>query len=59
MSVLAHFFMSVTGSNIHERLAHFFVDIYRNKLLSADFPIFNNCIKTLKILHYFVIVRNR
>ena len=29
MSVVAHFFMSVGGSKIHERLAHFFIDIYR------------------------------
>ena len=28
MSVVAHFFMSVGGSEIHERLAHFFIDIY-------------------------------
>lgn len=29
MSVVAHFFMSVGGSEIHERLAHFFIDFYR------------------------------
>ena len=29
MSAVAHFFMSVAGSKIHERLAHFFIDIYR------------------------------
>ena len=28
MSVVAHFFMSVGGSEIHERLAHFFIDFY-------------------------------
>lgn len=28
MSVVAHFFMSVGGSKIHERLAHFFIDFY-------------------------------
>jgi len=28
VSVVAHFFMSVCGSNIHERMAHFFIDIY-------------------------------
>ena len=28
VSVVAHFFMSVGGSKIHERLAHFFIDIY-------------------------------
>ena len=28
MSGVAHFFMVVGGSNIHERLAHFFIDIY-------------------------------
>ena len=30
MSVLAHFFVVVCGSLFHERLAHFFVDIYTN-----------------------------
>ena len=39
MSVVAHFFMSVGGSKIHERLAHFFIDIYSQmlggRLLSA------------------------
>ena len=28
MSVVAHFFMSVGGSEIHERLSHFFIDFY-------------------------------
>lgn len=28
MSGVAHFFMSVGGSKFHERLAHFFIDIY-------------------------------
>ena len=28
VSVVAHFFMSVGGSEIHERLAHFFIDFY-------------------------------
>ena len=28
MSVLAHFFVVVCGSLFHERLVHFFVDIY-------------------------------
>ena len=30
MSGVAHFFMGVGGSKIHERLAHFFIDIYSN-----------------------------
>ena len=33
MSGMAHFFMSVGGSKFHERLAHFFIDIYRVSLL--------------------------
>ena len=28
MSAVAHFFVVVGGSKIHERLAHFFIDIY-------------------------------
>ena len=30
MSVVAHFFVVVGGSKIHDRLAHFFIDIYTN-----------------------------
>ena len=47
MSGVAHFFMVVGGSNIHERLAHFFIDIYinhkyihmclKNKFLKGEF----------------------
>ena len=29
VSKVAHFFMVVGGSKIHERMAHFFIDIYR------------------------------
>ena len=32
MSVVAHFFMSVGGSEIHERLAHFFIDFYKQTI---------------------------
>ena len=32
MSGMAHFFVVVSGSKIHERVAHFFIDIYRNTL---------------------------
>ena len=28
MSAVAHFFVVVSGSKIHERVAHFFIDIY-------------------------------
>ena len=31
MSGMAHFFMSVGGSKFHERLAHFFIDIYMHR----------------------------
>ena len=34
MSGVAHFFVVVGGSKIHERLAHFFIDIY-NQLYQA------------------------
>ena len=30
VSVVAHFFVVVSGSKIHERAAHFFIDIYNN-----------------------------
>mgnify|MGYP006967139473 CR=1 FL=1 len=29
MSAVAHFFVVVCGSKIHERAAHFFIDIYK------------------------------
>ena len=35
MSAVAHFFMSVGGSKIHERLAHFFIDIYNQAAKNA------------------------
>ena len=28
MSEMAHFFVVISGSKIHERVAHFFIDIY-------------------------------
>lgn len=31
VSGMAHFFVVVSGSKIHERVAHFFVDIYKQK----------------------------
>ena len=36
MSVVAHFFMSAGGSEIHERLAHFFIDIYINLVVPTN-----------------------
>ena len=35
MSGMAHFFVVVGGSKFHERLAHFFIDIY-NTCLSIE-----------------------
>lgn len=29
VSGMAHFFVVVSGSKIHERVAHFFIDIYK------------------------------
>ena len=31
MSEMAHFFVVISGSKIHERVAHFFIDIYTKK----------------------------
>ena len=28
VSTVAHFFVSASGSKFHERMAHFFIDIY-------------------------------
>ena len=47
VSGVAHFFVVVGGSKIHERMAHFFIDIYKlsetgkawaEKLLPANAP---------------------
>ena len=37
MSAVAHFFVVVGGSKIHERLAHFFIDIYIFNELKAQY----------------------
>ena len=34
---MAHFFMSVGGSKFHERLAHFFIDIYTVRGATTSF----------------------
>ena len=31
MSEMAHFFVVISGSKIHERVAHFFIDIYKGQ----------------------------
>lgn len=36
MSAVAHFFMAVSGSFIHERMAQLFVDIYTISILEND-----------------------
>ena len=33
VSTVAHFFVSASGSKFHERMAHFFIDIYTHWLL--------------------------
>ena len=40
MSVVAHFFVVVSGSKIHERAAHFFVDIYTLDRIFDDATVF-------------------
>jgi len=37
VSAVAHFFVVVNGSKIHERAAHFFIDIYTNILGDVHF----------------------
>ena len=43
MSGVAHFFVVVGGSKIHERLAHFFVDIYMPRLEMEELSPHNQC----------------
>ena len=53
MSVVAHFFMSVGGSEIHERLAHFFIDFYNrieNEGKKPSYDILYKLIRALSIL---------
>ncbi len=39
MSAVAHFFVVVGGSIIHERMAHFFIDIYIGKWLISNYAL--------------------
>ena len=34
VSTVAHFFVSASGSKFHERMAHFFIDIYTRIVLT-------------------------
>lgn len=36
MSTVAHFFVSASGSKFHERMAHFFIDIYTGGIPNAQ-----------------------
>lgn len=36
VSGVAHFFVVVGGSKIHERMAHFFIDIYMREVYGLD-----------------------
>ena len=36
VSTVAHFFVSASGSKFHERMAHFFIDIYNKKAKKAQ-----------------------
>ena len=38
MSGVAHFFVVVGGSKIHERMAHFFIDIYTSQNKTRQEP---------------------
>ena len=50
MSGMAHFFMSVGGSKFHERLAHFFIDIYKHAVwIREALKIRYNKLRKLKI----------
>ena len=35
VSTVAHFFVSASGSKFHERMAHFFIDIYNGDRFSV------------------------
>ena len=37
MSEMAHFFVVISGSKIHERVAHFFIDIYISSFFYSFF----------------------
>ena len=51
MSVVAHFFMSVGGSEIHERLAHFFIDFY----IDIDALSKGSLYEYLKLIYNFTV----
>ena len=62
MSVVAHFFMSVGGSEIHERLAHFFIDFYtltevvNISIFSVSKKYFRPAVRILKLSKSFKIL---
>ena len=50
VSAMAHFFVVVSGSKFHERMAHFFIDIYNITFgiiiavsIDKPFTMDNNC----------------
>ena len=54
MSAVAHFFMAVSGSFIHERMAQLFVDIYRsdNEVPTTDF---GKLFFLIGLIYFFII----
>ena len=58
MSGVAHFFMSVGGSKFHERLAHFFIDIYTAQIFVSGVAHFFMSVGGSKfherLAHFFI-----
>ena len=63
MSGMAHFFVVVSGSKIHERVAHFFIDIYTleprwilRTLLVAEMGFEPHDLRVMRIINRFIFI---
>ena len=58
MSAVAHFFVAVSGSFIHERMAQLFVDIYTIKYANVSLQI-SDAIACLSVFSSFEKAKHR
>ena len=54
MSAVAHFFVAVSGSFIHERMAQLFIDIYSYLETTITYNTFTLMVELRNTLFYYV-----
>jgi len=57
VSVVAHFFVSVSGSKIHERVAQIFVDVYNLMYLSVEHVLWRNLCPDLFTIELWIVIQ--